>query len=93
MDLEVADGDAGGVGGERNLVAVGVAELLDGEGVAAGLDGLERRIEEEGVLLIFIGIGLEGDVDVLGLVAGEGELLDAADGVAGEGELVVLAGE
>ncbi len=42
--LEVAEGDAGGVGGERDLVAVGVAELLDGEGVAAGLDGLERDV-------------------------------------------------
>ncbi len=93
MDLEVADGDAGGVGGERNFIAAGAAVLLDREGVASGLDGLERGVQGEGVLLVLVGIGFEGDVDVLGFVAGEGDLLDAADGVAGEGELVVLAGE
>ena len=39
------------------------------------------------------GSGLKVDVDILGLLAGEGDVLDAAGGVAGEGELVVLAGE
>ena len=60
VNLEVADGDAGGVGGEGNLVAVGAAVLLDGEGVAAGLHGLERGVEGESVLLVLVGIGLEG---------------------------------
>jgi hypothetical protein len=96
VNFNIVEVDVACKGSERNFVSIQVSVLLDGERVVAWVLLFERDVKIERVFCVFASIAwsrLEGDIDVLLFITGEGDVLDTTDSVAVQGEVIVLADE
>ena len=95
VELHALEVNVSGVGGQRYLVLLRVAVLLNRERVATRLYLLQWNVQIERILRGFTRVAgrLERDIHVLVLVVGESDVLDAGGAVALQGEVVVLAGK
>ena len=88
VNLQGVQVDIAGVRGERDVLSMRVAILLDSERVSAGLHLLERDVQIKSVFDILAWVGLEGNVYVLVFLVRESDVLDAGGAAAFELSLI-----